>query len=193
MPEKLYRMRGSRWAARAARFAWTEAGTPFPGAASLTVLEGFAAPFSVRTPRGERVVVDNGYHWVQLAPRDERWWLTGMYDARRALVQFYFDVTFENRLLPDGESFLRDAYLDVVIEPDGEARILDREELAAAVEAGEVAPEEAARISEIAETLAARFSGRAEALDALCRGIMETLLPRLRRTADPPGEGRVPE
>lgn len=82
------------------------------------------------------MIVDNGFHWFQFAPQSERWWLTAMFDAAKRLIQFYFDITFENHILPGGESWCRDAYLDVVIDPDGRARLLDEDELAAALAAG---------------------------------------------------------
>ncbi len=179
MPRKTYVMRRPRWAADAFRFACMETDGPFPGIVSLTVLDALARPLTVETPRGRRRVVDSGYHWVQLAPRDERWWLTAMFDEERRLVQFYFDITFGNLLLPGGESRCPDAYLDVILEPDGETRIVDAAELAAAREAGELTQEEAIRAEADAAAVAACFSGRTAELESLCRSWMEELLPRL--------------
>lgn len=177
MPVKTYWMRSPRWPASGNRFACREAGAPYPGAVSLTVLEDVAAPIAVKTEEGPLVIVADGFHWIQLAPRREAWWLTAMFDEKRRLVQFYFDITFENHILPDGGSWCRDAYLDVVLNRDGTARILDEEELAAAWMAGEITRGMYGKARRDAADVVSRFSGRAEELERLCRGYLEILLP----------------
>ncbi len=179
MPVKIYRMRSPRWPAAARRFACREAGAPYPGAVSLTVLGDVAAPVAVKTAQGPLVIVAEGFHWIQLAPRKERWWLTAMFDAQKRLVQFYFDVTFENRILPHGGSWCRDAYLDVVLDRDGTARILDEEELAAAFAAGEITRGMYEQARRDAAAVVSQFAGRAGALETLCRGYLDALLPCL--------------
>lgn len=181
MPEKRYWMSRPRWAAVPpgyTHFAWMDAASPIEGIVSLTVISGMAQPLLVQTPEGTIEAIGNGYHWVQLAPRGERWWLTAMFDRNRQLVQFYFDITFGNHLLPDGGSWFRDAYLDVVLEPCGRMRLLDEDELDAAVAGGAVSREMADRARADAAAVMARFAGRGGALETLCRGYLEALLPQ---------------
>ena len=121
------------------------------------------------------MIVDNGFHWFQFAPQSERWWLTAMFDAAKRLIQFYFDITFENHILPGGESWCRDAYLDVVIDPDGRARLLDEDELAAALAAGAVTRRMHDQARDDAALVAAQFTGRA--------GELADMVPRISGSA----------
>ncbi len=81
------------------------------------------------------VLADKGYRWLQITPADEPWWLTVMIDPNDNIVQYYYDITDRNIL--DGEnSRFYDLYLDVVVIPDGNATILDTDELDAALKDG---------------------------------------------------------
>ena len=83
----------------------------------------------------ELVLADKGYRWLQIAPADKPWWLTVMIDPNGNIVQYYYDITDRNIL--DGEnSRFYDLYLDVVVLPDGNATILDTDELDAALKDG---------------------------------------------------------
>lgn len=178
MPAKTYWMSRPRWPVEARWFACMDVAAPQTGVASLTVLGGIKEPIAVQTPDGPLVIVADGYHWVQFAPRAERWWLTAMFDAEKRLVQFYFDITFQNHILPGGESWCHDAYIDVVLDPDGRARILDADELAAAFAAGEITRGMYGQALADASAVSARFAGRAAALETRCRAYLNALSPR---------------
>jgi hypothetical protein len=60
-------------------------------------------------------IVDRGYFWMQLAPKDKKYWLTVMLDAAGDIVSYYFDITDSNVLSGDGDSYFYDLYLDVVL------------------------------------------------------------------------------
>ncbi|MBE6936425.1 MAG: DUF402 domain-containing protein [Ruminococcaceae bacterium] len=181
MEQKCYHMREQRWQSRGASIAWfraEETDTPWPGAVSLTVIGEMARPMIVPSPKGPITAVGPGFHWLQFAPRDEHWWLTAMYNERRELVQFYFDLTLENHILPHGDSWCEDAWLDLVIEPDGTAHLLDEEELAAARDAGAISFAGYEAVRNTAERLRRRYTGRAGELLALTRPWIEQLLPQ---------------
>ena len=192
MAGKIYRMDLPRagWQARRWRFAAMDADAPWPGAVSLTVLDELARPFYAGPREHRRRVVDSGFYWVQLAPAGERWWLTAMFDEHRRLVQFYFDVTLENRILPGGGSWCRDAWADVILEPDGETRVVDLDELEAAAGAGELTQADADRVRSDAYTLAEQFRGRAAELETLCRSWMEELLRKIEGGREDPDRGQ---
>lgn len=181
MPVKVYRMSEPRWPAAApgyVHFAYMDVHAPQDGVASLTVLDGLEKPLTAKTPDGPLVIVADGFHWVQFAPRGERWWLTAMFDTEKQLLQFYFDVTFENYILPSGESWCRDAYIDVVLDPNGRARILDKDELDGAFAAGEITRSMYDQALAGAASVAARFQNRTSALEQRCRAYLNALLPR---------------
>lgn len=178
MPAKTYWMSRPRWPAAVRWFACMDVGAPQAGVAALTVLGGIETPIAVKTPVGPLVIVADGFHWVQFAPRGKRWWLTAMFDAEKRLVQFYFDITFQNHILADGGSWCRDAYIDVVLDADGRARILDEDELAAAFAAGEITRGMYGQALADATAVAAQFAGRADLLETRCRTYLDALSPR---------------
>lgn len=99
-------------------------------------------PFAVPCNGGRLVIADSGYSWLQLAPRDGRWWMTAMYAPDGTPVQYYFDVTAGNALTAGKDAWFEDMYLDVVLHTDGTLEVLDADELHAALAAGVVTPEQ---------------------------------------------------
>lgn len=83
-------------------------------------------------------IADNGYYWLQLAFRDQNWWLTAMYDKDLNLIQYYFDITDGNIINGNSEAEFYDLYLDVVIMHDGDKYLLDEDELKIALKNGEI-------------------------------------------------------
>ncbi len=105
----------------------------------ILVLHEVTAPLKKTMFGTELVLADRGYHWLQIAPEGQSWWLTVMLDHNDNIVQYYFDITDHNLL--DGEqSFFYDLYLDVVVLPDGRAAIIDKDELDAALQDGILSP-----------------------------------------------------
>ena len=47
-----------------------------------------------RVPRenGEEVILDTGYRWLTLYPRDENYAIIAVFDTNSELVEFYFDI-----------------------------------------------------------------------------------------------------
>ncbi len=101
----------------------------------LLTIDEVTSPLKKTMFGNDIVLADKGYRWLQVAPADEPWWLTVMIDSNSNIVQYYYDITDRNIL--DGEnSRFYDLYLDVVILPDGNATILDTDELSAALKDG---------------------------------------------------------
>ncbi len=103
----------------------------------LLTIDEVTSPLKRTMFGNEIVLADKGYRWLQIAPADEPWWLTVMIDPNDIIVQYYYDITDRNIL--DGEnSRFYDLYLDVVVLPDGNATILDEDELDVALKDGTI-------------------------------------------------------
>lgn len=181
MSAKIYQMNRPRWktiGTPATHFAYREVEVPYAGLVSLTVIAGMERPLVVPSPTGMRTAIGNGFHWVQIAPYDGAWWLTAMFDDKQQLVQFYFDIAFSKEFRENGESCFRDAYIDVIMEPDGSIRIVDADELDAACAAGEITAEMCAYAKRAAADVAREFGGKARELERLSRGYLEELLQK---------------
>ena len=111
-------------------------------------------------------VADTDFVWTQHFPQGTHYTMTTMVDASGRVVHWYFDICKEHGLDEAGVPWWYDLYLDIVVLPTGEAQIFDGDELEAALQRGEMTPEEAA--------LAWREA------NALLEQIQESRLPLLR-------------
>jgi streptomycin 6-kinase len=80
-------------------------------------------------------VADKGYTWLQYFPKGKPYTITTMLDANRKVVQWYIDICESHGIRADGVPWYDDLYLDVVCFPDGEAVLLDEDELCDALDA----------------------------------------------------------
>ncbi len=99
------------------------------GLVSILVLKKVSEPLYVADEDSMVLIADTGYSWVQVALREQCFWLTSMFDTKGKLLQVYFDISkgtiFEE---PENPCF-DDLYLDIVLTGDGRVYVLDQEEL----------------------------------------------------------------
>ena len=147
--------------------------------AELLLLEKTAKPL-VTTVLGQHLtIVDDGYAWLQVAPRGENWWLSVMFDADRNLIQYYFDVTRKN-VLAGCDSYFEDLFLDVVALPTGKVTLLDEDELEQALAEGVITEAEAVLARETAARLLAGVPQNIKKLEAFCQRLLCELKPKLQ-------------
>ena len=139
------------------------------GEVALVRMEEVRAPLVVKHGETGVRVADAGFFWLEAAPRARHWWLTAALDENGGIVQYYFDITLENDIRPGGQSSFLDLFLDVVLSPGGDVYILDRDELTAALSAGEISPAQHALALREAEALARALPAREGELAAFCR------------------------
>ena len=138
------------------------------GIASLILIQDITQPLVVRNGDHEVTIVDRGISWLQIALKNQHVWVTAMFDAQDRLLQIYFDVTDGNHLEPADNPTFDDLYLDIVMEPDGTLYVLDRDELDAALEAGEITPQQHQQALEEGNRLYAMLSGHGQAFANFC-------------------------
>lgn len=109
-----------------------------PGRESLLKIHRVTAPLWVKEGYGEICIADAGHTWVQVACHGQPYWLTAMFDRKGQFLQIYFDIAkppcFDDA---DDPTFV-DLYLDVVLTSQMELVTMDREELDAALQSGEI-------------------------------------------------------
>ena len=109
-----------------------------PGRESALHIHKVTAPLWVKEGYGEICIADAGHTWVQVACHGQPYWLTAMFDREDRFLQIYFDIArppcFDD---PDDPTFV-DLYLDVVLTSRLEVVIMDRDELDAALQSGEI-------------------------------------------------------
>ena len=112
-------------------------------------------------------IVDDGYCWLQVAPKNEHWWLTVMFDETGRLVQYYFDVTLENDVRGADSTFI-DLYLDVAAQPDGTLELMDQDELTPALAEGIITKEEYGLAEETGRMLVEAIPANIGRLEEFC-------------------------
>lgn len=131
----------------------------FDGAVGLIYLKNATKPATITYGKTQVKIIDNGYFWLQLAHKDENFWLTVMYNQEGKIVQFYFDMTDGNNILDNGESWFYDLYLDVVILPDGTLFLLDEDELNQALNEKEITKDQYDKAHITANNIIKKFDG----------------------------------
>ena len=160
---------------RESSFAWMDLHTPsLTGAAAAIHIKRVTAPLAVRDLDRMVTIADDGYRWLQIAPAGEHWWLTVMYGRDRRPLQYYFDITREN-FIRGADSRFEDLMLDVVLTAGGACGLMDRDELDAALAAGNITSEEHRLARETAGELLENVPRRAGELAAFCQKVLAEL------------------
>ena len=112
-------------------------------------------------------IVDDGYYWLQVAPKNENWWITAAFDENKKPLQYYIDVTLKN-VIAGGESYFHDPFLDVIFATDGIPYLFDEDELDEALELGIITLEQHKFSHSVAERLMSAFPERLNELEHFC-------------------------
>jgi predicted RNA-binding protein associated with RNAse of E/G family len=122
------------------RFTLSYIDTPgFTGHVSLLCLDAVREPLWVELGTRRLCLADAGYSWLQHFPADEpHYVLTTMFDAQGQVIQWYFDICREHGVDARGVPWYDDLYLDVVLAPPEGPLLLDEDELADALQSGDI-------------------------------------------------------
>lgn len=101
----------------------------FEGKICMLTMDEVEAPLEVDSPNGRVIIADNGYKNIIIAPKNENWWLTVMFNSKDELIESYFDITRLNNFFDKENPFFIDMKLDVCIPAGKEPVIMDEEEL----------------------------------------------------------------
>lgn len=109
----------------------------YKGAITLLCLDEVRKPLWVEVEAEHLTcVADSGYTWLQHFPKESCYVLSTMFDARGDIVEWYIDICRRHGIDEDGVPWYDDLYLDIVVAPSGELRLLDVEELDDALKEG---------------------------------------------------------
>lgn len=101
----------------------------FEGKICLLTMKKVTSPLSVDSPIGKVIIADNNYKNLIIAPKNENWWLTVMFNDKNELIESYFDITKLNNFNNEDNPFFIDMKLDICIPNKYEPTIMDEEEL----------------------------------------------------------------
>ncbi len=138
------------------------------GKESLSVLREVSAPLTIHYDFGDARIADTNYAWLQIALKEQYFWLTAMYDSSGQLIQLYFDITAGNQFDDPENPRFRDMYLDIVVTNTGALHILDQDELDEALNSGAIAKEEYDHAEVICKKLYDYLTANKAAVIAMC-------------------------
>lgn len=98
-------------------------------------------PLTVTIVEREICVVNTGFKWLTIMPKDTKYSITIMYDQNWCALQYYIDINFKHVLEP-GHARRKDLYLDVLVLPDGAYELVDKDDLNHALSKGKVTREQ---------------------------------------------------
>ena len=149
------------------------------------------------TPKAGRIqVTGEGMTWLELIPDGTRRVITTMYfpDGTHDPERKHYPVTADERYQPsiwyidiiegieqdeDGITVFIDKYLDVIITPEGEVKVDDRDELDAAYASGELSKEQYDAALVEGEAILQAYGGDIRGLDALCAAVRKLAEERI--------------
>jgi predicted RNA-binding protein associated with RNAse of E/G family len=104
----------------------------FKGYVSLFCIDEVNAPLF----RYQTCLADNGYKWLQHFPAGAQYAVSTIFNEQNEIVRWYIDICNRHYLDTDGVLYYEDLYLDVDVAPNGDATLLDVDELDEALHAG---------------------------------------------------------
>ena len=134
MLEKRYLHRNdwSRITSRRYSQKWVEE-QDFTGYIALTEIHEITTPF-VKPMAGKNIcIIDKNYTRLQQLPMNAHYAVTTMFNDKGQIVQWYIDITNCNGV-DQGEPYMEDLFLDIIVLPTGEVITKDEDELQQALE-----------------------------------------------------------
>ena len=166
------------------------------GVAGLLLVEAVTAPLRVKGAFGDLTIADAGYSWLEIALNGVDVFTTAQFDESGRLIQIYFDVTSAAGVCfddPDNPTF-EDAFLDVIYDPAGGVKTLDREELEAARAREDISREEYEHALRTGEKLEALVRERGREIAETCGKVRMDMMKQEARqevhTVMPPEANR---
>lgn len=101
------------------------------GESSITFIDMIKTNERWDVPRDDgkkECILNSGFKWLQVFPKNEKYAITGIYDQNKKLVEFYFDMVAGSGI-ENGVPYILDIYLDLVITSKNSKYVLDEDEL----------------------------------------------------------------
>ncbi len=84
-------------------------------------------------------LIDDNYYIVEIIPKNEKYAMRIFINDKKEILEYYFDISLGNGIDKEtGIPYYDDLFTDVIIQKDGKIEILDENELAEALNKGEI-------------------------------------------------------
>ena len=125
----------------------------FFGAVCMSYIKKVLNKWRVPRDNGkEEVILDMGYRWITLYPRNENYAIIAMYNIKGELIEFYFDIAkkinFKARI-----PYTEDWYLDIVLTKKNDVIFLDEDELEEALKLADISQKDYETVRKTADKI----------------------------------------
>ena len=144
----------------------------FEGYVGLLSIEEVSEPQEWDYHGAKITVLDRGYKWLTILPKDAYYCITVMMDDAYKIKVSYIDLIDAQGMDEDGTPYFFDCYLDLIVYPDGSIIVDDRDELDAALAEGDITEAQYDRTIQTADGLQ---NGLLKNYDAYCLFVQKRL------------------
>lgn len=108
-------------------------------------------PLTVDYETPSKTLFNDGFKCVTFLPDKGNWCVNAVYNEEDVIVEWYFDILKSKGVDLSGRHYYKDLYLDVVVRPDYQIRVIDGDELLEALNDGIINREDFDGAYEIAD------------------------------------------
>lgn len=81
------------------------------------------------------ILIDDGFKWLEIYPENNKNIAVSVsINNKDEILKWYFDIAKDSGLTEQGIPYIDDLYLDIILTPTEEIRIIDKEELQEALD-----------------------------------------------------------
>ena len=128
---------------------------------NVSLLEAVKVKEKLVVGENKVVILDDGFQWLEVYPEDNKnIALSVCINNKNEFLEWYFDIAKDSSLTEDGIPYIDDLYLDVILTPTGEIKLIDQEELQEAYDKKEITKEDFELAYKIANNLIKQINGK---------------------------------
>ena len=116
------------------------------------------------------VLIDDGFKWLEIYPdNNKNIAISVCINTEGYFLEWYFDIAKDSALTENGVPYIDDLYLDVILTPEGEIKMIDQEELQDALDNQIISQDDYDLAYKVANELIAKIDGKINEIDKFTR------------------------
>lgn len=116
------------------------------------------------------VILDDGFKWLEMYPENNKnIAISVCINTKNEFMEWYFDIAKDSSVTEKGVPYIDDLYLDVILSPKGEIKLIDEDELKEALDNKKITEEEFELAYKVANELIKKLDGKMDDIIAFTR------------------------
>lgn len=111
------------------------------------------------------VIMDNDFKWLEVYPENNKnTCVSILINDKEEIIDWYFDIAKDTKLTQNGEPYIEDLYLDIMLYNSGNIEYLDEDELQDALDIGDITKEDFELAYKVANKIVDKIDGKMKEL-----------------------------